>query len=346
MGVKIREKELKSGRTSLYLDVYHKGKRSYEFLDLYLTGDRKNDKETKRTAEAIRSKREIELFNNKYDFERKQEEEKSGSFTEFIEAIGKEFQDRGNQNVLSVLSHIKTYQKGEVNFDDIDADWLIGFKKHLLKAVKQNTARTYFLILRSVLNKASGRGIINGNPIYKHDIANIPKDTPKIEFLTDAELNRLWKADLKNKEVKRSFLFSAYTGLRFSDCKNLKWNDIQDVGGHQQVSVQQKKTNEVIYIPLNDKAQSVLEKPRHLKDHVFDITEGSVRYWLSTWAKAAKVKKHLHFHMARHTFATRLLQKGANIHEVSKLLGHSSVSSTEKYLHLVDSDKKKAVDLL
>lgn len=346
MGVKVREKQLKSGRISLYLDVYHKGKRNYEFLDLYLTGDRKKDKEAKRTAEAIRSKREIELFNDKYDFERKDEEDKGKSFTDFIQAIGDEFQERGNQNVLSVLSHIKTYKKGDVKFNDIDADWLIGFKKHLLKKVKQNTARTYFLILRSVLNKANGRGLINGNPIYKYDIANIPKDTPKIEFLTDAELDRLWETDLKNKEVKRSFLFSAYTGLRFSDCKNLKWNDIRDVGGHQQVSVQQKKTKEVIYIPLNEKAQSVLEKPRHLKDHVFDITEGSVQYWLPTWANDAKVNKHLHFHMARHTFATRLLQKGANIHEVSKLLGHSSVSSTEKYLHLVDSDKKKAVDLL
>jgi integrase len=344
MGVKLRERELDSGRISLYLDVYHKGKRNYEFLDLYLVNDRKKDKETKRTAEAIRSKREVELYNNQYNFEKKEEE--SPSFTDFIQSIGEDFEEKGNRNVNSVLAHINEYDKGGVNFDDINANWLTGFKKYLLTKVKQNTARTYFLILRSVLNKASSRGIINGNPIYKFDIDNIPKDPPKIEFLTDKEISKLWKTDVKNGEVKRAFLFSAYTGLRLSDIEGLTWNDIHEMEDHRQLSIQQKKTKELIHIPLSEKAERALKTKKRLKDQVFDITPASVAYWLPKWAEKAKVSKHLHFHMARHTFATRLLQKGANIHEVSKLLGHSSVSSTEKYLHLVDSDKKKAVDLL
>jgi integrase len=346
MGVKLREKSLKSGRTSLYLDIYHKGKRNYEFLDLYLTGDRKNDKEAKRTAEAIRAKREIELFNEKYDFDRGSSGGKEKSLNDFIKVVSNEFEGRGNRNILSVLYHIKNYKKAEVQFDDIDADWLVGFKKHLLSKVKQSTARMYFLVLRSILNKATGRGLIKGNPVYKYNISNIPKDTPKIEFLTDRELNKLWEAEIKNKEVKRAFLFSAYTGLRLSDCLNLKWSDIRDMGNHKQVSVQQKKTKEVIHIPLNERAEGIIEKPRFVKDKVFSVTESTIQYWLPKWAKKAGLSKHLHFHMARHTFATRLLQKGANIHEVSKLLGHASIASTEKYLHLVDSDKKKAVDLL
>jgi len=319
MGVKLRERKLDSGKVSLYLDIYHKGKRSYEFLDLHLANDKQQNKEVKRLAEAIRSKREIQLYNDHYDFEKK---DSDLLFTDFMESIAEDFKERGNRNVHSVLYHVRKYDSKNIKFNDLTESWVIGFKKYLLKEVKQNTARTYFLILRSVLNKATGRGHMKGNPIYKFDIDNIAKDPPKIEYVTEKELKRLWKADCKNVDVKRGFLFSVYTGLRFSDVEGLTWDDIRliedDNKGEKyyQVDIQQKKTKELIHIPISKKAEPLIEIEKKFSDQVFDISESKVQYWLPKWGDNAKIKKHIHFHMARHTFATRLLRRGVDIFTV------------------------------
>lgn len=346
MAVKIRERKLKSGKKSLYLDIYQKGKRSYEFLDIpKLTGDRKKDKQIRRQAEAIRAKREVQLFNETYDFDKKDDDL---LFTDFMKMIADEFEKKNNRTVSNVLKHVRSYGKNNIGFHDIDEKWIKGFKNYLLEKVKQSTARNYFLVLQSVLNKATKKGHLKKNPT--HEVENIAKDPPKIEYLNDEELNKLWGADIQNTEVKRAFLFSAYTGLRLSDIINLKWTDIEDIkeGGksYKQVSIQQKKTKDLIYIPVNKKAEKLLNVKHKISDQVFDVTPHTVAYWLPKWAKKAKVSKHIHFHMARHTFATRLLNKGVNIYTVSKLLGHASIEHTQKYLHLRDTDKKSAIDVL
>ncbi|MEX0661162.1 MAG: site-specific integrase [Balneolaceae bacterium] len=347
MGVKLRERKLGSGRISLYLDIYHKGKRKYEFLDLYLDKSKKSNREIKRLAEAIRSKREVQIFNENFDFDRN---DPDLLFSDFMEIIAKDFEKHGNKNVWSVLKQIRDYDKHNIPFDDISAGWLKGFKAHLLEEVSKNTARTYFLILRSTLNKAASRGIIKGNPIYLNDIKNIEKDPPRINYLNDIEIEKLWKTDCERVDVKRSFLFSVYTGLRFSDVKNIKWDDIQELidpetdKTYYQVEMKQGKTNERVHIPLHKDAEKLLDVEISMGDNVFDITESIVTYWLSKWRKEAGIKKHVHFHMARHTFATRLLRRGVDIFTVSKLMGHESVGSTEKYLHLVSSDRKSAID--
>lgn len=346
MGIKIREKKLKSGRKSLYLDIYHNGKRNYEFLKIgHLTGDRKSDKEIEEKAKAIKSKRELQLFNETYDFEKKDDDL---LFTDYMQNIASEFEDKGNRNINTVLSHVREYGKKDISFNEVDAKWVQGFKEYALTKVKQNTARTYLLILQSVLNKAQKKGLIKRNPT--NEVDNIAKDEPKIEYLTDEELNRLWDADIKRSDVKRAFLFSAYTGLRLSDVQRLKWNDIEEIkkngDAYKQVAIKMKKTNELIYIPISKKAEELLKVKHRISEYVFDISPSIVEYWLPKWAKKAKVEKHLHFHMSRHTFATRLLNKGINIFTVSKLLGHTSIEHTQKYLHLQDTDKKTAIDVL
>lgn len=347
MGVKLRERNLDSGRISLYLDIYYKGKRNYEFLDLYLDKGKSSNKETRRLAEAIRAKREVQIYNNNYDFE---QTDRDLLFTDFMEAIAEDFKKRGNKNVWTVLKQVRSYDKHNVSFDSITASWLKGFKAHLLKKVAQNTARTYFLILRSTLNKAASRGLIKGNPIYLNDIKNIEKDPPRISYLNDAEIKKLWETECGRVDVKRAFMFSIYTGLRFSDVMGLKWDDIQEMidaetgETYYQVYMQQKKTKEHVHIPIHKDAEKLLDVEISMGDNVFDISESIINHWLTKWRKAAGIKKHVHFHMARHTFATRLLRRGVDIFTVSKLMGHHSVSSTEKYLHLVSADRKSAID--
>ncbi|MDZ7757179.1 phage integrase SAM-like domain and Arm DNA-binding domain-containing protein [Rhodohalobacter sp.] len=173
MGVKLRERQLDSGKISLYLDIYHKGKRNYEFLDLHLEVIKKN-REIRRLAEAIRSKRELQLYNKQYDFEHNDEDI---TLTDFIIHLKDNSNKTSSKNYGSVLHHLKAYHKKEkVRFDDLTSAWLEGFRAYLLSKVKKSTARTYFLIFRSLLNKAAAKGYIKGNPLNRYDIENIEKD--------------------------------------------------------------------------------------------------------------------------------------------------------------------------
>lgn len=350
MGVKLRERELDSGKTSLYLDIYHKGKRNYEFLDLHLGSDRKKNREVRRLAEAIRSKRELQLYNNQYDFVLKDDDL---TLTDFIINLKESSNKTSAKNYGSVLYHLDNFHKKEkVKFDDLTAAWLEGFRAYLLSKVKKSTARTYFLIFRSVLNKAAAKGHIKGNPLNKHDIENIEKDPARIQYLTDTEVTKLWKTDIYNNEVRRAFLFSVFTGLRRSDIQALKWSDIQHIKDektgeeYKQVELKQQKTNDFVHIPISKTAEPLLDVKVKVSDRVFNVNESIINYWLPKWKEKAKLSKDIHFHMARHTFATKLLRRGVDIYTVKELMGHSSVSSTEKYLHLVSADKKNAIDKL
>jgi len=350
MGVKLRERQLESGKISLYLDIYHKGKRNYEFLDLHLGGNKKKNRETRRLAEAIRSKRELQLYNKQYDFEVNDEDL---TLTDFIIHLKDNSNKTSSKNYGSVLHHLKAYHRKEkVRFDDLTSAWLEGFRAYLLSKVKKSTARTYFLIFRSLLNKAVAKGHIKVNPLNRHDVENIEKDPARIQYLTDDEVKKLWNTKIYNNEVRRAFLFSVYTGLRRSDIQALKWSDIQHITDekkgvdYKQIELKQQKTSDFVHIPISKTAEPLLEVKVKGNDRVFNVNESIINYWLPKWKKKAKISKKIHFHMARHTFATKLLRRGVDIYTVKELMGHSSVSSTEKYLHLVSADKKNAIDKL
>lgn len=103
----------------------------------------------------------------------------------------------------------------------------------------------------------------------------------------------------------------------------------------------QYKTHEVVRIPISDNAAKFL--PKRGKGLVFNLPE---RYYypFDQWIKTTGIKKHITFHCARHTFACLLLSYGTDIYTTSKLLGHTSVKTTEIYAHIVDEKKRAAVD--
>ncbi len=102
MSVLLREKKLSSGKISLYLDIYHNGKRYYDFLRLYITKDRAANKEIKKLAESIRSKRELEIQNSDHGFI--PQFKKKINFVEYFEKLTKE---KNRDDWLSTLKHLK-----------------------------------------------------------------------------------------------------------------------------------------------------------------------------------------------------------------------------------------------
>ena len=167
MSVKLRKKKLSSGKTSLYLDIYHEGKRHYEFLKFYLEkGSSENNKELLRLAESIRAKRQLEIQTVKHGFI--PGFKKKSNFVKFFEDVVN--QKSSTEKVWhGTLVHLKQFTKGIITFEEIDADWLIDFRDYLLSQINPNTAYGYFARIKNALNKAVKAGIIEQNPFNQLD---------------------------------------------------------------------------------------------------------------------------------------------------------------------------------
>lgn len=142
-------------------------------------------------------------------------------------------------------------------------------------------------------------------------------------------------------------LLALNTGMRRGEILNLKWSDFN----HGQLTVRGAgtKNQQSRVVPLNAEAKAVLNTWESGSEWIFPGKEESPittikRSWEGIRAKATL--PNLRFHDLRHTFATRLLQRGADIKTVSALLGHQDIAVTARYLHATDESKRNAVELL
>ena len=147
--------------------------------------------------------------------------------------------------------------------------------------------------------------------------------------------------------VRNPFLFSCFTGMRYSDIIKLRWKEVEQSNGRTRLVFRQQKTRSQEYMDLNEQAVSLMGERGAEDQLVFPGWEWNTalfNYYLRAWVKSAGIKKRISFHCARHTFATMLLTLGVDIYVVSKLLGHSSVKTTQVYAKIVDEKKQQAVD--
>lgn len=360
MKVTLRKRK-KGNKVTLYLDYYDKGKREYEHLGLYLTPDpekgsltkaqRDENKKILALAESIRSKRHLEVQNNIYGFRDK--EKLKGSFlTYFSNLTEKKRASNGNYgNWDSVRKHLKKYCPKDVSFERLDKKWVQGFRDYLDteattktgNGISLNTKYSYFNKLRAALKQAVKDGVMKFNP--SEQVEPFPQDEPQREFLTLDELKTLSKSHCKNDNLRRMFLFSCLTGLRWSDIEKLKWSEIQhskELGYY--IRFRQAKTNGIETQPISDEARALLGEEGKQDKKVF--TGFSYGNWnktlLKDWLMEAGITKKITFHCARHTYATLQLTLGTDIYTVSKLLGHRHLKTTEIYAKVINEKKVKA----
>lgn len=151
--------------------------------------------------------------------------------------------------------------------------------------------------------------------------------------------------------VKKAFLFSCFTGLRYSDMKALNWSEIHKAadGKTEYIDHIQVKTKDRVTIPLSEETKKWMPKREEGIDNIFHnltITSTTVEVVLKEWMEAAGITKHITYHCSRHTAATMLLTLGASIYVVSKILGHKSIKMTEIYAKIVDKKKLETVNLV
>ncbi|MBP7344969.1 MAG: site-specific integrase [Sediminibacterium sp.] len=382
--VKLRAKEISGNRKSLYLDFYpaiphpETGEPTRrEFLGLYINSetridekgkvkkislspiDKQHNKETEQLAEQIRQKKENHL--NKPEiytgYEKEQlkiKERGEQNFIEYFKNLADKRKASNHDNWVSAYNYLLKYTKGQLKFSDLNVKFCNDFKEYLLTTksnksskvkLSQNSVVSYFNKLKAALKQAFKDGYLNTDLNGK--VEAVKQAETQRGFLTIEELNKLAKTHCNNPLMKRAALFSALTGLRFSDIKNLVWGELEYIEGNGYfVKFKQQKTKGVEMMPISEQAYSLLGEPKEANEKVFEglIYSAYENKHLYQWIGAAGITKNITFHCFRHTFATLQLSKGTDIYTVSKMLGHRELKTTQIYAKIIDQTKREAAD--
>lgn len=341
--VHINQRPTKGGGFSLHLDYRIGGKRVREFLKLYLVpvkspADKIKNSDTLRMATDIKNRRIRELDSGELNVEVPKKVENILAIDYLRKKIRGIRVKNSRDNNENMVKHLEAFNR-HATLAEINRDFYKKFVDNLLSKMSINSARLMAVLLKARLHDAYIDGMIASMP----DLYGITpkKESTNIDFLTLDELKAMASTDAP-EDIKNPFLFCCFTGLRFSDVKALRWENIEN----GVIILRMKKTKEIVRVPLSDNAKRFLPETKE-KGLVFQIGPlNTLTRGLKVWAKEAGVNKNLHFHVSRHTFGTLALEHGAAIYTVSKLLGHRNVETTQIYAKVLDEGRKKAVDAI
>lgn len=262
------------------------------------------------------------------------------------EVITSQQKESTKRNHLTTIALLQSF-KSTIEFIDLNYNFVTGFEKFLHNAsYRTNTIAKHMKHLKYFINIAINKGYIEPNN-YPFRRYKIKMKEGKHVFLLPEELKILenMKLDKKNISLQHTldaFLFCCYTGLRYSDFVNMKESNIVRSDGKIWLIFETVKTGTEVKLPLTllfgGKAVDLLNKYQGQWNDFFALKNNStVNKELIRIGRLAQLNKHFSFHSARHTNATLLIYKGANITTVQKLLGHKNLSTTQIYSEVMNS---------
>lgn len=343
MPVALRTKNLKEGKKSYYLDIYHNGERNYEFLKMYISPkDSKEDKKEKKLlAERIRAKREIEISSEEYDFI--PSHKKKIDFILYFQKFIEDYNGAGIRKFISSLNKFTAYlNKEKLPFNKLNkkiCQEYCDFLKSSESGLSGETPSDYFKRFQRVINKAITDGIINANPAKG---ISIKKDSNvKKEVLTSEELQKLANTECGNSEVKKAFLFACFTGLGEAEIRKLTWSRISD----DTLKTNREKNGKPVFVPLSPVALKLIGEKGKPNEPIFNVlpTGTAINKCIKTWVKRAEIEKKITFYCGRHTFAIQLIKGKTDLNTVKNLMGHSDIATTVKYLNYIKDLEEEAI---
>ncbi len=301
--------------TSLYLAYILKpgDKVRYEWLNLSTFENPKtnlekdHNKETLQLAESIRAKRLIDQQSTNHGFIGNVKGKID--FLDYFKKLAdkrKEESEGNGGNWMSAYYHLKEYCSGNTyTLERIDEDFLEGFKEYLTKTISrrgegkisQNSALSYFNKVRTSLREAYLKKMIRENPCNR--VKGIKHQDTRRQYLTLEELQKLAATPCKNELLKKAFLFSSLTGLRWSDVKALTWNKIMysEKDGYS-IQFTQQKTKAIEMRPVSDQAIKMLgEKDENSGIEIFkDLCYHTyMNQQLQGWVTGVGINKKITF---------------------------------------------------
>lgn len=357
--VMLRARTLPSGNVQLFLYSCYKGKAtrfSVGVLNPELTEETKaRNTEIVRMAEAEAGIRNADAIRQGHGLEPQQK--RNVLLSDFIEHLikGKTFAKQTNVSLEMLLAHIGFYRTAQIKIALIDKTWLEGFINYLRKDaisrvttkahkhITQNTQTRLFEMLEIVLAKAVDASIIKVSPMRELKPSEKPKYNKEArEYLTIEEVKALMQTPCSNEQLKRAFLFSVFTGLRWSDIEALNWEELREDDNGKYFLLTMKKTKKQIRIYLSEIGLSFLPERTADSEKDAQVFKGipknsATNKHLKIWAQSAGITdKQVCFHVARHTFATMMLNNDTPLEVVAKMLGHARLSTTEIYAKILN----------
>lgn len=368
MKISLIERKLKDGSINLAIEYYKgseitpEGKRKhireYENLKLYLYGEPKNanekkeNKETLLLAKKLLAIREAEYYQGKFDLKNTTKGKRR-----FLDYFHEKTEEKINSpknygNWTATMVHLKRCISPNIIFDDIDEKFVKRIRTYFDKEARTksdlplslNSKYSYFNKFKACLRAAFDEGYLAIN--YAPKAKSFEQAESQREYLTFNEVQDLANTECKYEVLKRAFLFSCFTGLRWSDINTMTWSEVRDEDDSYRINFRQEKTDGVEYLYISKQARDLLGERKGNMNRVFIGLKYSAVYnnAIVLWCNKAGISKHITFHSARHTHAVILLENGADIYTVSKRLGHREIRTTAIYAKIVDERMKAAAN--
>ena len=230
-----------------------------------------------------------------------------------------------------------------------------GFVDFLQANSTGSGAATAFERFKKMVKNVMQDGQISKNPCV--NIVCKRNDCFSKDILSTEEINALIQTHVQNENpnIRRAFIFTLFTGVRWCDVVELRYSNIDYQ--NQTLKFEQAKTKghsakSVVEMPLRDDLLKEVigtpeERGKGKSDLIFDLPSHTMCLKaLRHWSAKAGIDKHITWHCGRHSFATNLLEGGANIKVVADLLGHSGLSYVERYVRAIDESKRRALNSL
>lgn len=351
MSVTLRKRKNADGTVSQLLDIYHNGKRHYEFLKhLKLVkaanpADRQANKDKSDQAKMIETKRAQELSAS--DYSMITDTGKKTIVTIWMQKFIDTYKKKDVRNLQGALNRfinfLVEYKMQGLTFGKLDELIISDFQDYLRHHSEGEGASSYFNRFKKMVKQAYRQKLIQSNPAS--EVKTIQGNAKKKDTLTLEEIKLLSATPTESNEIKKAFIYSCVTGLRWIDVSTLKWKHINI--DNKYMDVQQSKTEKNVRINLNDTAIKLLEEQGKPETFVFTLpTANGANKTLKAWVKRAGISKKITWHNARHSFGTNLIYFGADVTTASSLLGHTSLKHTQRYVKAASELKERATNTL
>jgi len=235
------------------------------------------------------------------------------------------------------------YHISDIPIKEIQPQFIQDYYTYLIeeKKLAGSTLLTAITKLKQIMLTAQRKGYVQINPFTAFHFRVQTRDRG---YLSEDELQRFMNVELnryRQRQIRDIFVFSAFTGLAYSDVKKLTFDDIQtSFDGELWIIAKRRKTNTTFYVKLLPVAKQLIEQYRIVakSNFVFPVPDvNTMNLTLKRIAKQCGITKRISSHLARHTFATTVcLSQGVPIETVSRMLGHSNITTTQIYAKITN----------
>jgi integrase len=241
---------------------------------------------------------------------------------------------------------------GNIRLTELNLKNIEEFIQYKIREKSLHTGRRHLINIKAIMNKAVAYGYLESNPAENIKRIKPPEKLPM--YFTKEEFDRLLLV-IDNQDWKDLIEFAVNTGLRQMEIISLQKRQFNR---HNRLIILDNqhhltKSRKIRSMPLNNRTLDIITRrvENEKKEQIFTlngeiILQDNLQDKFRKYVKAAELNPKITFHCLRHTFASWLVQKGVSIYEVSKLLGHADIKTTQIYAHLRSDDLRNAVEKL